>query len=233
MSWTDKKAIETIKKIRDKFNIKTFLETGTFKGINARLHSSNFKEVLTCELIEEYFLIAKEKLRKCENVKIFNKTSPLFLKDFVEEYNKGVRSDIVFIYLDAHFYNPALPIEKRFVVLEELKALKGFKKCIIAIHDFDNGLGHITYDGQPLNLKLIKEDLMKVNPDFKLYTNELATCEIYDEKTILDSGMIIDFETMDNICYANSIPRLTYRGILYAVPFELGKEFELKKIDSV
>lgn len=230
MSWTDKRAVETMKQLRDAFKVKTFVETGTFKGINARLHAKNFQEVITCELIKDYFLISQEKLKMYPNVKIVNLSSPEFLKQFSDEYKKAGRIDIIMFYLDAHFYDSNLPKEKRFVVLDELRALKDFKNSIIIIHDFDNGLGHITYDGQPLDFLLIKDDLMKVNPDFKIYTNELATCEIWNEKTILDSGMIIDFETMDNIRYANSTPRLTYRGILYALPFEVGKEFNLKRI---
>lgn len=232
MSWTDKKAVETIKQLRDKFKIWSFVETGTFKGINARLHAGNFPEVLTCELMPEYFNEAKKKLEQFSNVKIINQSSPDFLKNFVEEYKKAGRTDIVLFYLDAHFYDAKLPKEKRFVVLDELRALKGFKNGIIIIHDFDNGLGHITYDGIPLDLELIKKELLEVNPDFKFYTNELATCEVYNEKTILDSGMVIDWETMDNIRYANSTPRLTYRGILYALPTDIGSEIALKKIKA-
>jgi len=230
MSWTDKKAIEIIKQLRDAFKVQTFVETGTFKGINARVHAKNFPEVITCEIVREYFLSAQDKLKPYSNIKIINLPSPEFLNQFTEDYNKSGRTDTIIFYLDAHFYDPTLPKEKRFVVLDELKALKGFKKCIIIVHDFDNGLGHITYDGQPLDLPLMKSDLMQINPDFKLYTNELATCEIWNEKTILDSGMIIDFETMDNIRYANSTSRLTYRGILYALPSEVGKEINLKRI---
>ena len=232
MSWTDKKAIETIKSLRDKFNIKIFVETGTFKGINARLHAKNFQEVLTCELLKENFLSAKEKLKNYQNIKIFNLSSPEFLSSFVKKYKEENRNDLIIVYLDAHFYDLSLSPEKRFVVLDELKALKDFDKCIIIIHDFDNGLGHITYDGQPLDLQLIRKDLMAVNPNFKLYTNELANCDIVKPtiKDIKESGLVFDEETLDNLEYAWSSPRLTYRGILYAIPEELNKDFNLKRI---
>ena len=36
MCWLDKNSVEQIKKLRDKFNISTFIETGTFKGVNAK-----------------------------------------------------------------------------------------------------------------------------------------------------------------------------------------------------
>ncbi len=228
MSWTDRKSIEVIKYLQDRFKVKTYLETGTFKGVGARLHSHNFEEVLTCEINSEYVKISKENLSCCPNVHVFNMESRDFLSDFKIEYYEKSRKDVVFIYLDAHFYDPNLPENERFVVLKELKALADFKKCIICIHDFDNNLGHITYDGIHLNLDLIKEDLMNINPDFKLYTNELKSCDIISEDDInFIEGLEPDFDTLDNLKYALSTPRLTYRGILYALPNDLSdKELE-------
>ena len=132
--------------------------------------------------------------------------------------------------MDAHFYDPELPKNEKWVILNELKALKNFKRCVITIHDFDNGLGHCTYDGEHLDLPLIKRDLMNVNPSFFLYTNDLASCEIITKPDEM-KGLYPDFETLDNIKYAHSSPRLTYRGILYCVPEKLDiREFDLKKI---
>lgn len=234
MSWTDKKSIEQILKLRDKFNISTLVETGTFKGINAKFHAQNFKEVLTCELMEEYFKIAKERLRPYKNVFIHKQASPDFLRGFIQKYNQENRKDIVFMYLDAHFYNPSLPPEEKWVVVQELKALKGFKNCIISIHDFDcEGLGHCIYGGEDLGWPVVKEDLMKVNPNFYLYTNTRKFCEIYDEKTIANvPGITLDEDTLDNIRYAWTSEIKTYRGFLYAVPEELDlSHFQLKKFE--
>ncbi len=234
MSWTDKKSIEQILKLRDRFNISTFVETGTFKGINAKFHAQNFKEVLTCELIEEYFEIAKERLRPYRNVFIYKQSSPKFLKWFIQKYNREGRKDIVFIYLDAHFYNPSLPPDKKWVVVKELKALEGFKNCIICIHDFDcEGLGHCIYNGESLGWLVVKEGLMKVNPNFHFYTNTREFCEIYNEKTIANvPGITLDEDTLDNIKYAWTSEVKTYRGFLYATPEELDlSHFQLKKFE--
>lgn len=227
-SWTDRKAVKTTLQLRDDFKVRSFIETGTYKGINARLYSKHFKEVFTCELEEEYFNIACRRLQKFDNVIIDKCKSDKFLKMFKD--NQSMFHTPI-IYLDAHFYNPKLPKKKRFVVLDELKALKGYKDCIIIIHDFANGLGHITYDGQPLNLDLIKKDLMKVNPNFKLYTNELSGCDIVKPtiKDIKEAGLEVDEDTIGNLEYAWSSPRLTYRGILYAVL----KELDLTKYELV
>jgi hypothetical protein len=121
-------------------------------------------------------------------------------------------------YLDAHFYNPKLPKSKRFVVLDELKSLKGRKDAIIIIHDFDNGLGHCRYDGIRLGMNILKNPLKKVNPKFYLYTNRLESCDIMKPEETNDPVM------QDNLNYAWSEPRLTYRGILYCLPKRLSKK---------
>ena len=233
MSWTDKKSIEQILKLRDELNISTFVETGTFKGINAKFHAQNFKEVLTCELLDEYFKMAKERLKNYKNVHIFKKSSPDFLKWFIKEYKQQKRTDIVFFYLDAHFYDPNLPPGQKWVVINELKALKGFKNCIICIHDFDcEGLGHCIYNNEPLGLPLIKEDLMEVNPNFYFYTNTKDFCEIYTKETIANvTGISLDEDTLDNLRYAWTSEIKAYRGILYAVPKKLDlNHFQLKEL---
>ncbi len=232
MCWLDKKSIEQMLKIRDDFDISTFVETGTFKGINAKFHAQNFKEVLTCDIIDEYLRVATKRLEPYKNVFVYKQSSPDFLKLFIQKYNEQGRKDIVFMFLDAHFYDPSLPPDEKWVVINELKALKGFKNCVICIHDFDcEGLGHCVYDGESLGWPLIKNDLMKVNTDFSLYTNTKEFCQIYDEKTIANvPGIALDADTLDNIRYAYSAERLTYRGILYCTPRKLDlNNFQLKE----
>lgn len=210
MSWTDNKAIKVIKFLRDKFKIDLFIETGTFKGINAELHSKNFKKVYTIERLEEFWEESKKRLDKYDNVITLLGDSSDWLRMFCQGRE--------IYYLDAHFYDPKLPKKKRFVVLDELKALKGNKDCIIIIHDFDNNLGHITYDGISLDLDLIRKDLFNVNPKFHLYTNTLEGCDIRKPKWWQDK------QTKDNLKYAHKTPRLTYRGILYCLPKKLTKK---------
>lgn len=221
MSWTDKESIKTICKIRDKFNIREFIETGTYMGLNAETHAKNFQYIGTCEVNPEYFKIAQKRLSKHPNV------YPVLMDS--SEYLKAWRKtkDFTIFYLDAHFFvKGSKTNEDRFVVLKELKSLESRTNSIIVIHDFDNGkLGHITYDGISLDLDLIKEDLFNVNPDFKLYTNELANCDIMKIEEATDNEM------KDNLIYAWSKPEKTYRGILYCLPAEINvKEFGLKEL---
>jgi len=232
MSWLDKKSIEQMLKLRDLYNISTFVETGVFKGVNIRLHSFHWDTVMSCDIMDEYISISKEYTKDRHNVIIKKESSPDFLKGFINEYHKKNRDDIVFIFLDAHFYDPNLPPEEKWVVVNELKALQDFKNCVICLHDFDcSGLGHCCYDGQPLGFPLILEDLKNVNSDFYLYVNTKKQCDIHDEKTIYNaSELIINKEVLDNVMYTNSCDRLTYRGILYCTPTKLNLDkFELRR----
>jgi len=209
MSWTDKASLEHIKKLRDIFKVKLFVETGTFNGNNARVQSKNFETIITCELNRKSFNHSLEKLKDYENVIVINENSPKFLKRFT-----NLNGPVIF-YLDAHFYNINLPKGKRFIVLDELDSLRKIKDCIIIIHDFDNNLGHIIYDNQPLNFNLLKDKLLKINKNFKFYTNELSSC---DPKKVEEAE---DMDELDNLIYAWSKPEKTYRGFLYCLPEEV------------
>ena len=230
MSWTDKKALDQIKKFRDYHDISIFIETGAFRGVNAAVHANNFKTVITCEKVEEYYWQAKRKLFDYTNVFITLESSPSFLF----KLRSLIRSTPVFIYLDAHFYDPTLPKSDRWVVLKELAALQGTTP-IIAIHDFDcSGLGHLTYDDQPLNFELVKEFLYRVNPMFNYYVNTKKGCDPITKERVLAGeipNLTLDPDTEDNIEYMWSNETKTYRGILYCTPAELDiTKFELTKL---
>lgn len=212
MSWTDLGAIRTIRQLRDFFGLETFVETGTFKGINAQVQSRNFKWVYTCEINPRFYREAKSRLRQRKNVVCVNQDSSEFLRQF-----KGKK----LFYLDAHFYNPKGP---RWVVKDELKSIPSNDECVIVIHDFDNGLGHCIYDGERLGMDVVQQGLSRINPRFHYYTNRLEDCDILTPEMAADEVM------KDNLKYAWSSPRLTYRGLLYAVPRELPNEFKLRKI---
>jgi len=106
MSWTDKASIRIISEIKEYFKVKTLVETGTHKGINAKLQSNYFDKVVTVEKIKSYFDVASKKLELYSNVFIYNESSEKFLKEFVKNYEGN---EYVIIYLDAHFYNVFLP----------------------------------------------------------------------------------------------------------------------------
>ena len=139
---------------------------------------------------------------------------------------------MIFFFLDAHFYDPDLPPDEKWVVVNELKALDGFKNCIICIHDFDcSGLGHCCYDGQPLGFPLVLKHLDKINDKFYMYVNYKESCDIYNEETIRTvPEIIVDDLVVDTVRNTNSCERLKYRGLLYCVPDELDLNvFQLRR----
>lgn len=230
MSWTDRTRIETFHKLRDEFNVKQFVETGTFKGIGAELFSHYFDVVYTVEHNIEYAEIAGKRLIPRKNVYPYITDSSVFLKEFIRRYDVQKRNDVVFFYLDAHFYNPLLPIEEKWVAVKELHTLRGFTNCIVVIDDFDcNNMGHLVYEGEHFGWGVVAEHIKRVNPDFHYYVNTRDSCRVFDEQTIYETPITVDEDVLDNIRYMHSSDEKRYRGALYAVP----KRLDLSKYKLV
>lgn len=222
MGWTDKQCTKTIHDLKNEFNVQYYVETGTYRGQGTHYWAHHFDYVLTCDASPQFYMEAYNKrLHKLNNVLQCLTPSANFLPIV-----KSMLNDAPAIYyLDAHFYDPTLPMEKRFVVQDELKALRNTKNCIIIIHDYDNGaLGHITYDGIPMGWNIIGDLIQEVNPDFKYYTNTKEFCDIItmndiNERKIDGMDYHEDYEDTVNFVWSNE--QKTYRGLLYAVPKEL------------
>ena len=84
-------------------------------------------------------------------------------------------------------------------------------------------------------MKLLRKDLLNVNPNYKFYTNELKSCDIITIKELeqgdsivhskdYDSGLQNYRDMKENLQYAWSKPDKTYRGILYCVPKKIEVE---------
>lgn len=221
--WLDAGSVKTTLKLRDTFTISTFIETGCFRGINVKFWSYYFPLVIGIEKSPEYAQITAMRVASRTNVQIIHQSSPDYLNWYADLYRIWAKKmnlpPVALFYLDAHFYDPTVPPEKMWVVKEELQALRDFPNCIILIHDFDcNNLGHLTYDGQPLNMELVREDLLAINPDFHFYGNTREGCEIHTAESIIGvEGLELDEDTLETIKY-HKTPRLKYRGILYATP---------------
>jgi len=220
MCWVDKYSVEQIVKLRDEYNISTFIETGTFRGQGARLYSFYFKNVLSCDINDDFLKISRSYNQDRNNVIIEKKSSPLFLSEFITEYYRQKRNDIIFIFLDAHFYDSSLMPNEKWVVINELKSLYGFRNCVICIHDFDGGgLGHCCYNGEHLGFPLVLPHLNMVNPNFHYYINTLPFVSAHNEESIKGvKEMIIDDMLIDTLKFVNEKEERKKRGILYCTP---------------
>ena len=233
--WLDKGSCEITEQLRDHFKIGTFIETGTFRGVNLKFWSYRFDDVIGVELHRRYFRETFHRLDGRINAKIVYEDSSQFLEEFVRSYYRNERRDIVLIYLDAHFYTSGEKNTKRdrWVVLRELSSLVGCKNCVLVIHDFNcgDGLYGLVYDGEPLNFELVKDYLAQVNPNFSYYTNLREHCNPHTEESIIGvEGLDPDFTTLETIRF-HSTDRLKYRGILYCTPQPLDlSQLKLKEI---
>lgn len=179
---SDKFLINEILKIKELYNIKVFIETGTHLGGSALIASNFFDKVITCENHEYYYNLSKNaiensnqkniELHFCSSIDLLNKLVP---------YN-----ELFIIFLDAHTPGSDYPL------LGELELLaKNDIKPIILIHDFyvpdENGNAKFGYDsilGRKLDLNYIWEKLIKI------YGNDEKFKYYYLPEQELDSGVI-------------------------------------------
>lgn len=120
------------------YQIDTVIETGTFLGATTAGFSLLFNEVHTIEIIPDTYNAAKFNLAKFENIKCYQGSSPIVLREILPTL-KGKR---ILFYLDAHWesYWPLLD-----EILEIAKTHEN--NCIIVIDDFKvPGRGDIPYD---------------------------------------------------------------------------------------
>ena len=235
--WFDQFAVKQVEKLRDTFNVSTYVESGTFRGVNLLFWSYRFKRVVGIEKAENYFQITKERLKARPNVYLYNGDSANYLKTFGQMYNLLFQGALnTLIYLDAHFYEPGATTQhERWVVLRELDALSESRNCILVIHDmagFEEGLYGLTYDGEPLTFNLLKDSLLRVNPDFHFYRNTREFCQPHTKESIVGvEGIFPDEDTLETISYHRT-DRLQYRGTLYCTPEALDLSlFQLVKVE--
>ena len=225
--WPDKAAARVMTQLRDQFQVKTLVETGTAHGIGARFWATLFPIVLSCDIDEKMLAAARLKVL-ATGAFLFRRSSPEFLTWFRRTYEEMGRQDYVVFLLDAHWH-------KDWPILGELRSLKAFPWAIIVIHDFKApGLGYVSYNGQDLNWDYVKADLLAVNPGFHFYHNTREGCDIVTPAEVAAGrvpGLVWDEETrhvLEDIVWESE--RRAYRGILYAVPEPLPDSYGLKEM---
>jgi predicted O-methyltransferase YrrM len=145
-------------RLKEKFNLKDAVETGTCFGSTTMFLSENFETVYTVENNFEYLSIAHERFKEknIQNVVTEFGGSAELLYSMIADNNLG---DNTMFFLDAHWSN-------RCPLLEELEciSLAGIKP-VIAIHDFktgDNSLGYDSYNGQDFTFEWIRKAVQDI-----------------------------------------------------------------------
>jgi len=172
---------EEFLKLKEKFNIKTAIETGSCLYSTTKWLGNNFGSVLTAEVNEEFAKWGKYKIEEMPNVCAFISDSVEFLKSIsnADENYLGLTDfslNNAIFFLDAH-WGDFCPL------LNELQEIsnKVFVNPIIVIHDFkvpnEPTLGYDSIHGQPFEFEWIKPSLEAIYgvDGYEYYYNSDAT----------------------------------------------------------
>lgn len=159
-------------KLKEKFNITTFIETGTCLGFSTEWAADNFDQVYTMEIDPTFVRLARKRLISKKNVKAECGNSVNVLPYVLSQCdNKTI------IFLDAHWYDYN-PLKDELRVISQ----RGIRP-IIAIHDFyvpgSTSLGFDTYHEQAFTFEWLKESFDEVYGinNYSYYYNSDSTAE--------------------------------------------------------
>lgn len=138
----DKVMVDTLLKLKEKFNYNIFVETGTGMGWTIKTLQPYFKKIYSCEINQSLWV----------NYDLFINNSKIEIKlgssiEWLPIFFNEIGDDNFFLYLDAHNLetNP---------ILDELRIVSEFNfKPIIIIHDFDNGKQFLHNSTKNLSIK--------------------------------------------------------------------------------
>jgi hypothetical protein len=152
-------------KLKNLFNVKCVLETGTYEGNTTIFLAENFEAVYSVEITEHFYQLSKSKCNNLSNVKIFKDSSEKFLSQILPSLNEEYES--IIFYLDAHWEN-YWPLKDE--ILEISKYFKN--RAIIIIDDFYVPNRNFQFDSY-----------QNLNCDWNFIENEIKKC--YDDNEFL------------------------------------------------
>lgn len=123
-----------IKFIKDNYQVKNFIETGTFYGGTTEWASDHFEQVYSVEFSEYWYNKTKERLTKHQNVKIIFGDTRSMLPGILSKVNNGI------LWLDAHWCSDhSYGEDDQCPILDELEIINSFiqlnEKLFILIDD--------------------------------------------------------------------------------------------------
>lgn len=132
---------ELVTNLRDTFNIKVCVETGSYRGESTSFAAENFEQVITLDIREDYQAQCKERCAKYDNVVYHIGDSRTVLPEIVESLTAPA-----LFWLDAHSVTGMFGPEDDCPILEELDTINRsrFKHFILIddLHCFIPPLPH-------------------------------------------------------------------------------------------
>jgi hypothetical protein len=168
-----------INQLIEKFNLKAFVETGTFHGEAVEFMKDKFKEIHSIEINKELALECTTKFRDLKHIHIHNGNSYECLPNILNQINTNI-----LFWLDAHFpgadahkaaYDEEVNLEKRLPLENELDIISKRQnkfKDVIVIDDLwlyeDGDWEWGTFDNHAIkhNMNVTRNTLIGKNSDF-------------------------------------------------------------------
>lgn len=150
--------------LRDKYGIKSVIETGSYLGVTTLWLSEHFEQVFTIEINERYYQATQKRIRGIKNVVSMLGDSEKMLHSVLQ-----MAGEKVIVFLDAHWNKNPLLTELDIIQQSELKP-------VVVIHDFKvPGHPEFGYDTY-LEQNIIYEwDYIKDHVSgYKYYYNQAA-----------------------------------------------------------
>ena len=119
---------DVVELLRKSFDLKVFVETGTYRGDTAAWASNFFNRVITIEGDRGLYKAAKEKYNDCTNIIFLHGNSSAVLSTVVEQCRESA-----LFWLDAHWMPGAFGAEAECPTLNEIQAILSTqqKHCIL------------------------------------------------------------------------------------------------------
>jgi len=174
-SYTKYRAINNLRKVTE---AKTFIETGTFRGLTAKRCARVFDQVLTIELDDKLYAEASDYLAPLPNVKVIHGDGLVEVEKLLSDSSV----DNVVLFLDGHFSGGVTALgDMHEPAVEELAVLSQYRDKIsgIIIDDFRE-FG--TMEGWPKKWELIRAAE-------ELFVNDGYDLAVYLDQVIISRRM--------------------------------------------
>lgn len=170
--------------LKNKYNIDTVIETGTYKGNTTVLFSSIFDHVYTIEVSDTYYKEVSTKLAQYKNIKCIMGSSQTVLKRILP----GLKEKRILFFLDAHWQS-FWPLRHEIATIAKTHR----DNSVIIIDDIKvPGREEIPFDkygDNECSLEYVKKELDKAYSSYSYY---YLIPENYDNKAklvVIPNGM--------------------------------------------
>jgi len=186
------------------FLFDAFVETGTYEGNTTRFLAHAGMPVYSVESNSDFYQKASALLKDSPSVQLFLGDSPRILEHLLSEVIP--RNNLVFFYLDAHWYVP-LPLG------EEMRKIAALHpRAVVMIDDIkvegDEGYGYDSY-GQTEEISLAYLDTVLTESNWRVFFPSMASAMDHNACDILmprgtavaacEEGIVATLKGMDDL----------------------------------